>query len=170
MLSKAKPTWLLNGLILVAPLRVGSQSDQPAAVAFPARFGIKTSQVYAPRALNRVDELDAGRAVHSGARSEEAQPTLPAVFAGLVQKWKADQKPTSLMIDRAMHPAYLLIIGLGPPALPLQFPEDQREPDPWFWALEAISGENPIPESDEGRVPKMVAAWLEWGRSHGYLA
>jgi hypothetical protein len=96
---------------------------------------------------------------------------VAALFDQLVHKWKDDEKPTSMLVDRAMHPAYLRIIGLGPPALPLIFRELEREGDPaWIWALKAITGENPIAKSDRGRVAKMLDAWLQWGRHHGYLS
>ena len=66
----------------------------------------------------------------------------------------------------AMHPAYQQIIGMGTPALPLIFQELQREPDHWFWALGAITGENPVPEEDAGDLDAMTDAWLSWGSTN----
>jgi len=34
--------------------------------------------------------------------------------------------------------------------------------------LTAITGANPIAESDAGNIPKMIDAWLHWGRTKGY--
>ena len=36
------------------------------------------------------------------------------------------------------------------------------DPDHWFPALEAITGANPVPESDFGNLAKMADAWLGW--------
>jgi len=67
-----------------------------------------------------------------------------------------------------MHPAYQQIIGLGPPALPLILAELDRELDHWFWALKAISGEDPVPIESRGNMREMANAWLKWGREKGY--
>jgi hypothetical protein len=70
----------------------------------------------------------------------------------------------------AMLKPYQQIIGMGDRALPLILSELQREPDHWFWALEAITQENPVPPEAAGRVRQMADAWLMWGKQHGYIA
>jgi hypothetical protein len=35
--------------------------------------------------------------------------------------------------------------------------------------LNAITGENPIPDDAAGDIDRMTAAWLEWGRANGLL-
>ena len=72
------------------------------------------------------------------------------------------------MAKKAVHPAYQGIIGLGDAALPCILEELKKEPRDWFWALSAITGENPIPESSAGKVEEMAEAWLRWGREQGY--
>lgn len=69
----------------------------------------------------------------------------------------------------AMHPAYQQIIGMGPVAIPLLLRELQKSPDHWFWALKAITDVDPVPASERGRQKQMAAAWLRWGKEHGYL-
>jgi hypothetical protein len=69
----------------------------------------------------------------------------------------------------AMHPAYQQIIGMGREVVPLILRELEREPDHWFWALKAITGEDPVPEQHRGRVRAMADAWIRWGREHGLL-
>lgn len=69
----------------------------------------------------------------------------------------------------AMHPTNQRIIGIGPQAIPLILEELQREPDQWFWALQAITGENPVVVQDQGDMPKMTQKWLEWGRKTGWI-
>lgn len=68
-----------------------------------------------------------------------------------------------------MHPAYQQIIGMGPDALPLILRDLADEPAPWFWALRAITGEDPVPEAERGDVDRMVEAWLSWGMRRNLL-
>ncbi|MBI3407080.1 MAG: hypothetical protein HY040_01825 [Planctomycetes bacterium] len=70
--------------------------------------------------------------------------------------WKTDTLLLSSITEMAMHPAYQQIIGMGKEALPLLFAEFRREPDHWFWALQAITGLNPVPITDRGNVDKMA--------------
>ncbi|HEX7450259.1 MAG TPA: hypothetical protein VF306_22055 [Pirellulales bacterium] len=53
--------------------------------------------------------------------------------------------------------------------LPHLLRELARQPDHWFYALAAITGEDPIPAGAEGNVAAMTEAWLAWGRAHGCL-
>jgi hypothetical protein len=69
----------------------------------------------------------------------------------------------------AMLRPYQQIIGMGWEAVPLILEELRREPDQWFWALEAITDENPVPPEAAGKVRQMAQAWLAWGRTHGLL-
>ena len=61
------------------------------------------------------------------------------------------------------------IIGMGPAVVPLILEELQREPDHWFWALEAITQQDPVPPEARGDVGAMADAWIAWGKQQGYL-
>jgi hypothetical protein len=67
-----------------------------------------------------------------------------------------------------MHPAYQMIIGMGPEAVPLLLRELESNVDNWFWALRAITEEDPVPASARGDGEAMAKAWLDWGRDQGY--
>jgi hypothetical protein len=69
----------------------------------------------------------------------------------------------------AMLRPYQRIVGMGTAAVPLILEELKREPDQWFWALESITEENPVPPEAAGRVRAMAEAWLRWGRERGVL-
>lgn len=64
---------------------------------------------------------------------------------------------------------YQQLIGMGTDALPLILMELQREPDHWFWALEAITGENPVPVDSRGDVDQSTKAWIDWGKTNGLI-
>lgn len=95
---------------------------------------------------------------------------LAATFRQLADRWQADTQYLSSTTDIALHPAYQRIIGLGPQVIPLILTELTRRPGRWFWALTALTGEDPVPPDARGRLPDMTAAWLRWGRDNGWIA
>jgi hypothetical protein len=94
---------------------------------------------------------------------------LASLFESLADRWRAETLLYSSTTDIATNTAYQRIIGLGPQVLPLIFRELEKKPEHWFWALAAITGENPIPDGDAGRMGAMAAAWLKWGRANGWI-
>ena len=99
----------------------------------------------------------------------QAAEALERKFQDLSSRWRRETALHSSVAAIAMHPAYQQIIGLGEPALPLIFGELRHEPDHWFWALGAITGENPVPDDHAGDLEAMADDWLSWGGAHGYL-
>ena len=93
---------------------------------------------------------------------------LESTFLAQARRWKEERGPTSSTTEMAMCPSYQRIIGLGPAAVPLILRELEREPNHWFWALKAITGEDPVPDASRGKVPEMSRLWVEWGRRQGY--
>ena len=91
------------------------------------------------------------------------------LFEELKTDWKSKTRYMSNSAQMATLQSYQRIIGLGPAALPLILAELERETDHWFWALEAISGENPVSSSQSGKVEEMAKAWIEWGRRQGLV-
>ena len=108
------------------------------------------------------------------ASAPEQEPHLGGVagtderFRDLARQWKQATAYVSSVTEIVTHPAYQQIIGMGKAALPLILEELRREPDHWFWALQAITCENPVPPSDAGQVHRMTQAWLNWAAAHGY--
>lgn len=98
-----------------------------------------------------------------------SQRDVERAFRRLADEWKSSTGPSSSAGQSAMHPAYQQIIGLGPAVIPCLLRELQTSLDHWFWALRAVTGEDPTPESARGGFEEMTQAWLEWGREHGYL-
>jgi hypothetical protein len=88
-------------------------------------------------------------------------------FRRLAAEWKEQSRYLSNTTRMAMLKSYQRIIGMGWPVVPLILDEMRREPDLWFWALEAITEENPVPPEVAGHVRLMTAAWLEWGKNGG---
>jgi hypothetical protein len=95
------------------------------------------------------------------------EETLQVTFTSLCQQWKRDTGRLSVLVKKVMHRAYQQIIGLGAPALPLILKELARADDHWFWALEAISRENPA--RDCTTFEDAANAWLRWGAERGFI-
>ena len=90
-------------------------------------------------------------------------------FQRLATEWKERSRFLSNTAQMALLRPYQAIIGMGMPAVPLILEELRREADQWFWALEAITEENPVQPEHAGNVRQMAKAWLEWGRQRGLV-
>ncbi len=90
-------------------------------------------------------------------------------FEQLRTDWKEQSRYLSNSAQMAMLWPYQRIIGMGTNVVPLILAELQREADHWFWALEAITGENPVPAANAGQVDAAADAWLRWGREKGII-
>jgi hypothetical protein len=78
----------------------------------------------------------------------------------------------SITTKAIAHPSYLRIIGLardstGREIERLLLRELEAEPDHWFAALTAITGEDPVRPQDD--FDETVEAWLKWGHNEGII-
>jgi hypothetical protein len=100
---------------------------------------------------------------------------LHNLFQSFALQWRTERNPLSSNAwDNVLNPAYQRIIGMGTDAVRFILQELRRElgtgePDDWFMALWAITGENPVPTEHRGKIKEMAQAWLEWGSRQGYL-
>lgn len=95
------------------------------------------------------------------------RPALEQRFKELAARWREETMFSSSATDIVEHPAYRAIIALGPPVVPLIIAELEREPEHWSYALSKITGEDPVPPNEQGRLDAMRDAWLRWARSRG---
>ncbi len=103
-------------------------------------------------------------------QTETLDSRLEQEFVRLAQAWKQDTRYLSSTTEIATHPAYQRIIGLGRDVVPLILADLRQEPHPWFWALRAITGEDPVPTANKGKVRQMAEAWIQWGKQKGLLS
>jgi hypothetical protein len=105
-------------------------------------------------------------------RAPSGTSVLERVFREQVDRWKDETAHWSSVVKMRAHPAYLRIIGLASLSTNneierLLLRELEEEPDHWFDALVALTGENPVqPHHD---FDESVNAWLEWGRKRNLL-
>ena len=96
--------------------------------------------------------------------------TVREEFERLAEEWRADTQFASSPSDVAMHPAYQRIIGMGSEVVGMILDALRTDPRLWFWALRAITGEDPVPAGARGNVHEMAEAWIRWGQERGLVA
>ena len=102
--------------------------------------------------------------------AQTLEPSSPRErFQRFASEWQAKSRHMSNVMQMAMLRPYQKIIGMGMEAVPFILEELRREPDQWFWALEAITDENPVPPEAAGKVTLMAQAWIAWGEKNGLI-
>lgn len=89
-------------------------------------------------------------------------------FRQLEAEWRTETAHLSSITKIINHPAFQAIIQLGEAVLPLMLKDLSEQPRLWVWALPAITGADPVSPAEAGDIAAMSAAWLRWGREHGY--
>jgi hypothetical protein len=103
----------------------------------------------------------------AGFDAAPAPSDLEIKFNTLAEQWYNETGMISMLHKKVMHPSYQKIIGMGKDALPFIFRELKERRGHWLWALCAITGEDPA--ESKNKFAEAVNAWLEWGKTHGYL-
>lgn len=94
---------------------------------------------------------------------------LATKFEQLATQWKEETKFLSSITDKAIHPHYQRIIGLGPEVIPLILDSLRKKGGHWYWALQSITGENPVLPEHYGDISNMKNDWVMWGIRKGYI-
>jgi hypothetical protein len=104
------------------------------------------------------------------ALTPEQRQTVERRFRDLASEWAELTAYRSNLRSLRHHPVYHELTALGEAAIPLILVELERKPSvAWFGLLAEITGENPVPPDLAGHVAAMAGAWLDWGRSRGYI-
>ena len=94
---------------------------------------------------------------------------MESTFEALAEEWRRDTGMLSSVSRKAMHSAYQQIIGMGSEVVPFILRDLQKSPDHWFWALQAIARESPVPSEHAGDIRRMTQDWIKWGKIKGHL-
>jgi hypothetical protein len=120
------------------------------------------------------EDLQAGRSeeasvpyLRSSHVSRQETERFRSEFVALAQQWRRDTRHLSQVAKKIAHPAYLRITGMGAAVVPLLLEELRERPAHWFAALRATTNVDPSPT--EATPSQAREAWLEWGKSQGYI-
>ncbi len=119
-----------------------------------------------------VYEIPRGVAELLRARRQSRSRMLAESFHNQVNRWKDQTAHLSSETKAIAHPSYLRIIGLAKESTNQELErlilhELEAEPDLWFAALTAVTGEDPVKPQDD--FDESVEAWLKWGREKGII-
>jgi hypothetical protein len=92
---------------------------------------------------------------------------LSELFRELANIWKAETGILSDITKKSMNWSYQQIIGLGLPVVPLILQELKVKPADWYWALSAITRQDPIKPEHAGNMAAMAQDWIRWGKDRG---
>lgn len=91
-------------------------------------------------------------------------------FARLASDWLRETGLTSSPSKRFSHPSFLRMLAMDRHVVvPLLLRSVEREPSPLVDALAFFAEDDPVPDEDAGDLRAMSAAWLKWGKDHGFL-
>lgn len=140
-----------------------------SAITWPARLLVASTIGASPQSI-QVEGSLREIALHRSLPASNSRRTLAERFRQLANRWRAETSWLSSTTAIATHPAYQEIIGMGEAALPFILEDLRNNSGHWYWALKAISKEDPVPPRDRGAIKKMKAAWLRWGRTKGLVS
>lgn len=95
-------------------------------------------------------------------------PEMEARFRELADRWLDETmfiSSTTVMVE---HPALNEIVAMGEAVIPLVLREMEKETGHWDLAMSRITGFNPVPVPDRGKISLTMALWLKWGKEQGY--
>jgi hypothetical protein len=100
-------------------------------------------------------------------------PSLEERFLHYAQDWQRSTEHLSSPSQMMMHPSYQAIMGMANgnenELIRLMLRDLKEHRRLWFWALSYLTKENPIKQSDAGKMDKMIISWCDWGKSKGIL-
>jgi hypothetical protein len=161
MLAKKQRSGRPNGWTKLAVYQPEAESQEDRAVI---RNRGRQEYQDCKRALEPViDEL-----VATGLEAERIYESPEEKFNRLRDEWKKQRGHEPSTIKAILLPPYQKIIGMGSYAIPLLLQELSQQPDNWFWALMAITENDPVTEEIRGDGTAMAQAWLKWGEERGY--
>ena len=107
---------------------------------------------------------------HDSGPVAESYVPIRDYFGVLSAWWHEATDYLSSPSEKADHPAYRAIIEMDREAVPFILEELRERGGDWYIALRRIlAGEPQLPEP-AGTTRQIVAAWIDWGMKHHYLA
>jgi hypothetical protein len=94
---------------------------------------------------------------------------LRQIFQHHQNIWKDETMFSSSSDDIINNSSYQEIIGYGRDMLPFILLDLKETKSHWFYALQQMTGENPIKTNHRGYISKMVEDWLIWAEKNNIV-
>jgi hypothetical protein len=122
--------------------------------------GLTKNTNYSPAADYSIVLVPAKQITVRGGTFRSGPTPDEITFQVLAGNWRRQTGHHSILEQKILHPYYQQIIGMGEKALPYLIKALDYKPSHWFWALRAITRENPA--KDASTVDQAVQAWRDW--------
>ena len=84
------------------------------------------------------------------------------LFNAYKNLWQSETAMDASPKKISEHSAYQSIIKMGWYAIPFIIEELKDNLQHWFYALRAITGEDPVKKEHQGYMQKMAQDWINW--------
>jgi hypothetical protein len=114
-----------------------------------------------------------GASVATGELCIPTESALAERFQEQAEKWARETAHLSSPTQMMAHPSYQAILGMASEdkrkIIRLMILDLKQNRNEWFWALSYLTQDNPIKQSDAGKMEKMISAWVNWGIEHNLI-
>ncbi len=141
-------------------------------VGTPSTVQISPSLQALPQGLALVQVVGAPSVVEipEHERTARLRAFRAARFLALAEPLERETRVLSNPNQMLRHPSVAALKEIGAAdVVPRILRRIDEYPVVWMTVLNDLTGENPVPERDWGRVLVMVRSWKDWGRARGYL-
>lgn len=131
------------------------ERQRPIGVSFEAQFIRQNIQT--------AHDLFMGQSVFIQEMYKKQLSTKFDLYSGI---WKTETMFSSNSSEITNNSAYRSIIGLGKDIIPFIIEDLKQSENHWFYALELLTGENPIKSEHRGIINLMKSDWLNWAKKN----
>ncbi|MCI1267914.1 MAG: hypothetical protein LKG19_15165 [Saprospiraceae bacterium] len=122
-------------------------------------YGVSIEAQYVSQNVQSTHDLFIGQSIFIRAMYNQQLKKKFELYSSL---WKKETMFSSSSSEITNNAAYRSIIGLGTDIIPFIIHDLQQSENHWFYALEQLTGENPISNDHIGVIKLMKSDWLNW--------
>ena len=131
------------------------ERQRPIGVSIEAQFVSQNIQI--------THDLFMGQSVFIREMYNQQLSKKFELYSGI---WKTETMFSSNSSEITNNAAYRYIIGLGKDMIPFIIQDLKQSENHWFYALELLTGENPIKTEHRGIINLMKSDWLNWAEQN----
>ncbi|MFZ4378068.1 MAG: hypothetical protein ACOYN9_17060 [Saprospiraceae bacterium] len=126
-------------------------------------IGVSIEAQFVRQNIQTAHDLFMGQSVFIQEMYKKQLSTKFDLYSGI---WKTETMFSSNISEITNNSAYRSIIGLGKDIIPFIIEDLKQSENHWFYALELLTGENPIKSEHRGIINLMKSDWLNWAKKN----